>query len=120
MQPALYEVFGLMVVEAMTCGLLVTKKIYTMCDTEFAHLESEADIRVLCADRRGAFVQPALYEAFGLTVVEAMTCGLVVFATNQGGPVEIVVDGVSGFHIDPYAVSMLHFLLIRLGGSKCD
>lgn len=27
----------------------------------------------------------ALYEAFGLTVIEAMTCGLPTFATNQGG-----------------------------------
>lgn len=35
------------------------------------------------ADRKGAFVQPALYEAFGLTVVEAMTCGLPVFVTNR-------------------------------------
>jgi glycosyltransferase involved in cell wall biosynthesis len=31
----------------------------------------------LIADTRGAFAQPALYEAFGLTVVEAMTCGCV-------------------------------------------
>ncbi|KAJ7538270.1 hypothetical protein O6H91_11G040900 [Diphasiastrum complanatum] len=54
------------------------------------------------ADTRGAFVQPALYEAFGLTVVEAMTCGLPTFATRHGGPAEIIVDGVSGFHIDPY------------------
>eukprot|EP00253_Pinus_taeda_P026340 PITA_26340 len=46
--------------------------------------------------------QPALYEAFGLTVVEAMTCGLPTFATCNGGPAEIIVDGVSGFHIDPY------------------
>ncbi len=38
------------------------------------------------ADGRGAFVQPALYEAFGLTVVEAMTCGLPTFATRNGGP----------------------------------
>ncbi|XP_020234134.1 sucrose synthase 6 [Cajanus cajan] len=53
------------------------------------------------ADTRGAFVQPALYEAFGLTVIEAMNCGLPTFATNQGGPAEIIVDGVSGFHIDP-------------------
>lgn len=45
--------------------------------------------------------QPALYEAFGLTVIEAMNCGLPTFATNQGGPAEIIVDGVSGFHIDP-------------------
>ncbi|KAJ4713602.1 Sucrose synthase [Melia azedarach] len=53
------------------------------------------------ADTKGAFVQPALYEAFGLTVIEAMNCGLPTFATNQGGPAEIIVDGVSGFHIDP-------------------
>uniref|UniRef100_A0A5B7BVT5 Sucrose synthase n=1 Tax=Davidia involucrata TaxID=16924 RepID=A0A5B7BVT5_DAVIN len=54
------------------------------------------------ADTRGAFVQPALYEGFGLTVVEAMTCGLPTFATCHGGPMEIIEDGVSGFHIDPY------------------
>ncbi|KAE8665909.1 Sucrose synthase 6 [Hibiscus syriacus] len=53
------------------------------------------------ADTKGAFVQPALYEAFGLTVIEAMNCGLPTFATNKGGPAEIIVDGVSGFHIDP-------------------
>lgn len=46
--------------------------------------------------------QPAFYEAFGLTVVEAMTCGLPTFATCHGGPAEIIEHGVSGFHIDPY------------------
>jgi sucrose synthase len=46
-------------------------------------------------------VQPALFEAFGLTVVEAMASGLPTFATRYGGPLEIIEDGVSGFHIDP-------------------
>ena len=46
-------------------------------------------------------MKPALYEAFGLTVIEAMNCGLPTFVTNKGGPAEIIVDGVSGFHIDP-------------------
>ncbi len=55
----------------------------------------------LIADRRGAFVQPALFEAFGLTVIEAMVSGLPTFATCYGGPLEIIEDGVSGFHIDP-------------------
>jgi len=55
------------------------------------------------ADRRGVFVQPALFEAFGLTVVEAMATGLPTFATCFGGPLEIVEDGVSGFHVDPTA-----------------
>ncbi len=53
------------------------------------------------ADRRGAFVQPALFEAFGLTVIEAMASGLPVFATRYGGPLEIIQHGRSGFHIDP-------------------
>ncbi|HKJ07783.1 MAG TPA: sucrose synthase [Gammaproteobacteria bacterium] len=53
------------------------------------------------AERRGAFVQPALFEAFGLTVIEAMTSGLPTFATRYGGPLEIIEDGKSGFHIDP-------------------
>lgn len=54
------------------------------------------------ADAGGVFVQPALYEGFGLTVVEAMTCGLPTFATMHGGPAEIIQNGISGFHIDPY------------------
>ncbi len=53
------------------------------------------------ADKRGVFVQPALFEAFGLTVIEAMASGLPTFATRYGGPLEIIEDGVSGFHIDP-------------------
>jgi glycosyltransferase involved in cell wall biosynthesis len=29
-------------------------------------------------------------------VIEAMTCGLPTFATNRGGPAEIIEDGKSG------------------------
>ncbi|PON75289.1 Sucrose synthase [Parasponia andersonii] len=63
--------------------------------------ERNGELYRCIADTKGAFVQPALYEAFGLTVIEAMNCALPTFATNQGGPAEIIVDGVSGFHIDP-------------------
>lgn len=53
------------------------------------------------ADKRGIFVQPALFEAFGLTIIEAMASGLPTFATIYGGPREIILDRRSGFHIDP-------------------
>jgi sucrose synthase len=42
-----------------------------------------------------------LFEAFGLTVIEAMSSGLPTFATCFGGPLEIIENGISGFHIDP-------------------
>jgi sucrose synthase len=53
------------------------------------------------ADRRGIFVQPARFEAFGLTIIEAMASGLPVFATCYGGPREIIQHGVSGYQFDP-------------------
>jgi sucrose synthase len=53
------------------------------------------------ADKKGIFVQPALFEGFGLTVIEAMCSGLPTFATQYGGPLEIIEDEISGFHINP-------------------
>ncbi|OGT05353.1 MAG: sucrose synthase [Gallionellales bacterium RBG_16_57_15] len=59
------------------------------------------EIYRIVADHQGVFVQPALFEAFGLTLIEAMSSGLPVFATRHGGPLEIIQHGISGFHIDP-------------------
>lgn len=53
------------------------------------------------ADKKGVFIQPALFEAFGLTVIESMSSGLPTFATCYGGPLEIIEDDISGYHIDP-------------------
>lgn len=64
------------------------------------------------ADRKGIFVQPALFEAFGLTVIEAMSCGLPTFATCFGGPLEIIEHGQSGFHIDPNHGQMSSQLIV--------
>lgn len=67
------------------------------------HLEKNlaGELYRYIADHQGAFVQPALFEAFGLTVIEAMSSGLPTFATRYGGPLEIIEHGISGFHIDP-------------------
>lgn len=54
------------------------------------------EIYRVVADLGGVFVQPALMETFGLTVIEAMACGLPVVVTCFGGPAEIVQPGVSG------------------------
>jgi sucrose synthase len=54
------------------------------------------EIYRIVADRRGVFAQPAFMETFGLTVIEAMACGLPVVVTCFGGPSEIVIPGQSG------------------------
>jgi len=51
----------------------------------------------LIADQKGVFVQPALFEAFGLTIIEAMASGLPTFAPKFGGPLEIIEYGKSGY-----------------------
>ncbi len=54
----------------------------------------------LCAESRGVFVNPALVEPFGLTLIEASACGLPIVATNDGGPVDIVDNCSNGILID--------------------
>ena len=46
------------------------------------------------------FVFPSKYDTFGQVVMEAMASGLPVVVTNQGGPQELVEDGVTGFVAD--------------------
>ncbi|CAN5243850.1 HAD-IIB family hydrolase [soil metagenome] len=59
------------------------------------------DIYRLAARRQGVFVNPALTEPFGLTLLEAAASGLPVVATNDGGPVNIIENCNNGSLIDP-------------------
>lgn len=55
----------------------------------------------LAVKRRGVFVNPALTEPFGLTLIEAAASGLPFVATEDGGPVDIISNCHSGILIDP-------------------
>ena len=47
------------------------------------------------------FVLPSIQpEPFGLVVIEAMEFGIPVIATNHGGPVEIIDEGIDGYLVD--------------------
>ena len=60
-----------------------------------------ADIYRLAAASGGVFVNPALTEPFGLTLLEAAASGLPLVATENGGPVDILHNCQNGFLIDP-------------------
>jgi sucrose synthase len=74
---------------------------------KFLSKEETGEAYRIVADHRGVFVQPALFEAFGLTILEAMHSGLPVFATAFGGPQEIIEEGKSGFLINPTAAGAM-------------
>jgi sucrose-phosphate synthase len=59
------------------------------------------DLYRLAARRGGIFVNPALTEPFGLTLIEAAASGLPVLATNDGGPSDILEVCGHGRLIDP-------------------
>lgn len=48
-----------------------------------------------------AFVMPSQYETFALAAMEAMACGLPVFATRVGGIEDYLVDANNGYTIEP-------------------
>ncbi|MDH5682171.1 MAG: HAD-IIB family hydrolase, partial [Spirochaetota bacterium] len=55
----------------------------------------------LAMKSRGVFINPALTEPFGLTLIEAAASGLPVVATEDGGPKEIIRHCKNGILIDP-------------------
>ncbi len=62
---------------------------------QFAGFVSEARLLTLL---QGAtlYVFPSLQEGLGISILEAMACGLPVVSTRCGGPEGIVQDGVTG------------------------
>lgn len=55
----------------------------------------------ICAENHGVFVNPALVEPFGLTLIEAASCGLPIVATKDGGPADIIANCQNGILVDP-------------------
>ncbi len=60
-----------------------------------------ASIYRLAAATQGVFINPALTEPFGLTLLEAAASGLPLVATENGGPVDIIANCRNGLLVDP-------------------
>ena len=79
------------------------------------HQSSEvAIIYRLAALSKGVFINPALTEPFGLTLIEAAACGLPVVATEDGGPIDIIGNCQNGYLIDPLDREDIEKTLLRI------
>lgn len=67
----------------------------------------------LATTQRGVFVNPALTEPFGLTLLEAAASGLPIVATNDGGPRDIIANCQNGLLVDPLDPEDIEHALLR-------
>ena len=79
------------------------------------HVPSDIpDLYRLATQRRGVFVNPALTEPFGLTLLEAGATGLPIVATNDGGPRDIIANCDNGLLVDPHDSEAIEKALLRV------
>ncbi|KAK7322359.1 hypothetical protein VNO77_25738 [Canavalia gladiata] len=83
------------------------------------HKQSQVpEIYRLAAKTKGVFINPALVEPFGLTLIEAAAYGLPVVATKNGGPVDILKALNNGVLIDPHDQKAIADALLKLVADK--
>ncbi|KAH7428194.1 hypothetical protein KP509_10G080000 [Ceratopteris richardii] len=79
------------------------------------HKQSDVpDVYRLAARTKGVFINPALVEPFGLTLIEAAAHGLPMVATRNGGPVDIHRALNNGLLVDPHDEKSIADALLRL------
>ena len=114
--PALYERANLVILAGQHDGRLSSEErevigdLARLCAQDclagrvaLPRRHDSADVSALYqkAALGGVFVNPALHEPFGLTLIEAAAAGVPVVATRNGGPAEIVETIGHGLLVDP-------------------
>jgi N-acetyl-alpha-D-glucosaminyl L-malate synthase BshA len=76
--------------------------------SDVAHLLRCSDVVVLCSET----------ESAPLTLLEGMSCGLPVIATNVGGIPEIIQDGINGFLVPSKNPEAIAEKLLKLNANS--
>ncbi|XP_061350177.1 probable sucrose-phosphate synthase 3 [Gastrolobium bilobum] len=83
------------------------------------HKQSDVpEIYRFAAKTKGVFINPALVEPFGLTLIEAAAHGLPMVATKNGGPVDIHRALNNGLLVDPHDHKAITNALLKLLSEK--
>lgn len=77
-------------------------------------LGQRSDVNALLRDADVFIHFPVWEEGFGITVIEAMSSGVVCVVNNRGAMTEIIEDGVNGFIVDSNDVEALGDILRKL------
>lgn len=72
----------------------------------------------LAALSGGVFINPALTEPFGLTLIEAAASGLPIVATEDGGPTDIIQNCSNGYLVDPLDKALIAKTLLKVVKDK--
>ncbi len=79
------------------------------------HLADEVpEIYRIVAQSKGIFINPALTEPFGLTLLEAAASGVPLVATENGGPVDIIGNCNNGLLVDPLNKDAIRRSLLQI------
>ena len=80
-------------------------------------LESEKADHYRLAD---AYVMPSQGEGFGITLLEAMACGIPVLASTRDGTSEAIRKGELGILVDPLSLADVERGILRVLASSRD
>jgi len=64
------------------------------------------------------YIQPSIIEPFGIAILEAMACGKPVIGTKVGGMIDTIVDGETGFLVNPKDSKGLAERIVMLNDEK--
>jgi alpha-1,3/alpha-1,6-mannosyltransferase len=81
---------------------LITNQSDLECDVLFAPSIHDDDRHLLLQSAMCVIYTPER-EHFGIVPIEAMALGTLVIAVHNGGPVESIIDGQTGFLVSPAA-----------------
>jgi phosphatidylinositol alpha-1,6-mannosyltransferase len=84
-----------------------------VADADLPRLYGSADVFAMCCRERWAGLEA---EGFGIVFLEAAACGVPAVAGRSGGAHEAVIDGKTGYVVEPRAVDAVRDSIARL----CD
>jgi UDP-glucose:tetrahydrobiopterin glucosyltransferase len=87
---------------------------YPNAPLEYLGFLSTNQMQQVLRQCQALLMTPHWVEAFGNVAIESLACGVPVISYRRGGPSEIIIDGKTGFLVEPDSVAGLIAATARL------